>query len=98
VGTSLRLCTARSTWPASIASSISFRNGALAPDALQAPVEDLIAGGRDLVELDLVTAGGKEVLTCSACQRASREPRVPIRIFKAEIYLRGGTLSFISSR
>jgi hypothetical protein len=38
-----------------------LQEGALAADALQAPVEDLVAGGRDLVDLDLVSPRGEEV-------------------------------------
>jgi hypothetical protein len=33
---------------------------ALASDALEASIEDLVAGGRDLVELDLVTLRSQE--------------------------------------
>jgi hypothetical protein len=37
-----------------------LQEGALATDAFQPPVEDLVAGGRDLVELDLVTLRRQE--------------------------------------
>jgi len=79
----------------SIASSISFGRR-LASDALQAPIEHLVAGGGDLVELDLVTAGNEEVFTCSACQSARR--LASCQFGSAKFYLRGGTLSSISSR
>jgi hypothetical protein len=38
-----------------------LEEGALAPDALQPAVEDPVAGGGDLVELDLVALGSEEV-------------------------------------
>jgi len=39
-----------------------LQEGALAADAFQAPIEHLVAGGGDLLELDLVAAGDEEVL------------------------------------
>ena len=60
-GTSFRLCTARSTSPASSASSISFRKAPLPPTASSGAGRP-VAGGGDEVKLDLVAEGLEPLL------------------------------------
>ena len=80
VGTSLSECTARSTSPASIASSISLRKAPLPPtessrrSSSRSPV---VVMTRSSISCPRAV---RCALTCSACHRARALPRVPMRI------------------
>ena len=81
VGRSLRLCTATSTEPSSTARWISLVNSPVPADRGQGRVAVAVALRLDLDQLDgqARVAARRRSATQSACQRARRLPRVPIR-------------------